>query len=135
MDTQGTDVGTSFARHPEDTELSLVVELVRLAFVDGSDTELSLDGRDERGTLEQSAGQGLKSTGELLLAARKFVVESDDGNVLLSGTLLRLDEACGAIDADNQASSDLGIEGARVTGSFGAENTLDPGDDLMRGGV
>jgi len=74
VDTEGTDVGTGLARDPEDTELALVVELVKLALVDGSDTQLSLDGRDERRTLEESTSQGLKSTRELLLAAWQFVV-------------------------------------------------------------
>ena len=38
VDTEGTDVSSGLARHPEDAELPLVVELVELALVDGSDT-------------------------------------------------------------------------------------------------
>jgi hypothetical protein len=132
VDTEGTDVGSGLARNPEDTELSLVVKLVQLALVDGSDTELSLDGTDQRRTLEKSSSQSLKSTRELLLAARQFVVQSDDADVLLSGTLLRLDETGGTVDADNQTTSDLGIKGARVTGPLNAEDTLDPCDDFVR---
>ena len=95
--------------------MSLVIELVKLAFVDRSDTELSLDGRDERRTLEESTSQGLESSRELCLATWQFVVQSDNTHILLSGTLLRLDESCCAINADNQAPSNLGIEGTAVT--------------------
>jgi hypothetical protein len=135
VDTECTDVGTSLARNPEDTELSLIVELVEVALVDGSDTELSLDGRDERRTLEESTSEGLKGAGELLLATGELVVKSDDTDVLLTGTLLGLDQAGGAVNADNQTSSDLGIESTGVTSTLATENALDPGNDFVRRGV
>lgn len=132
VNTECTDVGTSLARNPEDTELSLVVELVKLALVNSSDTELSLDGGNKRGTLEESTSEGLEGAGELLLATRELVVQSDDTDILLTGTLLGLDQAGGAVDADNQTSSDLGIEGTGVTSTLATENALDPGDDFVR---
>jgi hypothetical protein len=135
VDTECTDVGTSLARNPEDTELSLIVELVEVALVDGSDTELSLDGRNKRRTLEESTSEGLEGTGELLLATGELVVKSDDTDVLLTGTLLGLDQAGGAVNADNQTSSDLGIESTGVTSTLATENALDPGNDFVRRGV
>lgn len=91
VDAEGSDVGTSLTADPEDTKVSVIVELDELGLVDGSDTELTLDGRDQRRTLEQSAGEGLESAGKLSLAAGEFVVEADDSHVLLTGTLLGLD--------------------------------------------
>lgn len=116
--TQGTDISTSLAADPENTEVAVVVELDELALVDGSDTELTLDGRDQGRALEQSTSQGLEGAGELSLATGQLVVEADDSNVFLSGTLLRLNETGSAVNADNQASSDLGIEGTAVTSLF-----------------
>lgn len=116
MDAEGSDVGTSLAADPEDTEVTVIVKLDELALVDGSDTELALDGRDQRGTLEERTGEGLEGTGELGLAAGQLVVQADDGDVLLSGTLLRLDQTSGAVNADNQTSCNLGVEGSAVAG-------------------
>jgi deoxyribose-phosphate aldolase len=45
-------------------------------------------------------------------------VEADDSHVLLSSTLLGLDETGGAVNADNQAARDLGIESTTVTSLF-----------------
>jgi hypothetical protein len=115
VDTEGTDVGTSLTADPEDTEVALIVELVVLALVDGTDTELTLNSGDQRGTLEESTGEGLKSANELSLAAGNLVVKANDTDVLLTGTLLGLDQTGGTVNADNQTSSDLGIKGTTVT--------------------
>lgn len=115
VNTECSDVGTSLTADPEDTEVSVVVELDELALVDGSDTELTLDGRDQRRALEQSTGEGLESASELSLATGQLVVEADDSHILLSGTLLGLDKTSSAVDADDQATGNLGIESTRVT--------------------
>jgi hypothetical protein len=115
MHAEGTDVGSGLAAHPEHTQLPLIVELVQLALVDGSDTELTLDGGDERRSLEESTSECLKGARKLRLASRKLVVHADDTDVLLSGSLLGLDKTGRAIDADNEAASDLGVKGAAVT--------------------
>jgi hypothetical protein len=135
VNTECSDVGTSLTADPEDTEVTIVVELDELALVDGSDTELTLDGRDQRRTLEERTGEGLESAGELSLATGQLVVEADDSHILLSGTLLRLNKTSGAVNADNQATGNLGIEGTAVTSLLTSKNALDPSDDLVRGRV
>ena len=82
--------------------------------MDGSDTELALDGRNERWALEEGTSEGLQGAGKLGLATWKLVVQTDDTNVLLSGTLLRLHETGRAINADDEAASDLGVKSAAV---------------------
>jgi hypothetical protein len=64
---EGTDVGSSLARDPEDSKVTLVVELDELGLVDGANTELTLDGRDEGRALEEGSGEGLEAAGEGLL--------------------------------------------------------------------
>ena len=62
-------------------------------------------------------------------------MELEDADVLFSSALLRLDQSSRSADADNQATSDLRIEGARVAGLLDLENSLDPSDDLVGGGI
>jgi hypothetical protein len=88
MDAECTDVGTSFAADVEDSEVTVVIEFEELVAVDGANTELALDSGDERGTLEESAGQGFHGAIELCLPTGKLLVEADDANILLSSTLL-----------------------------------------------
>lgn len=132
VDTESTDVSSGLAGNPEDTKLPLVVELVKVALVNGTDTKLPLDGRDKWRALEKSTSQGLEGACELLLTTWEFVVQSDDADILLSGTLLGLDKTGSTVDADNQTSGNLGIEGTRVTSSLAAEDTLNPCDNFVR---
>ena len=81
------------------------------------------------------SSERLKSARKLRLATRKLVVQADDAHILLSGTLLGLDETGGAVDADDEAAGDLGVEGAAVAGFFDAEDAAEPCDDFMGGGV
>lgn len=67
--------------------------------MDRPDTELALDGTDQRRTLEQRAGEGLEGSRELGLAAGNLVVEADDAEIFLSGALLGLDQPSGAVNA------------------------------------
>jgi hypothetical protein len=135
MDTESTDIGTGLARHPKDTEVAVIVKLDKLALVDGADTELTLDGGNKRRALEQRTGEGLEGLGESSLAAGHLVMETDNANVLLSGTLLGLDETGSTINTDNQAASDLGIEGTGVASLLNTEHALEPGDNLVGRGV
>lgn len=61
VDAESTDVGTGFARDPEDAEVTVVVELDELGLVDGTDTELTLDSRDQGRTLEEGTSEGWES--------------------------------------------------------------------------
>lgn len=114
MDAKGSDIGTGLARNPEDTEVTVIVELDELGLVNGADTKLALDGRNQRRSLEEGTGEGLQGRGKSSLAAGDAVVEADNANVLLTSTLLGLDESGGTVDADNQAAGDLGIESTGV---------------------
>lgn len=133
--TEGSNVRAGLAADPEDTEVAVVVKLDKLGLVDGSDTELTLDGGDQRRALEEGAGEKLKGAGELGLAAGNLVVESYDGAILLSGTLLGLDKARGAVDTDDETSCDFGVEGTAMAGLLDAQHALHPSDDFVGGGV
>ena len=110
------------------------VILKELTFVDGPNPELALDGGNQGGTLEDGAGEGFEGAGDLGDVG-DVGVEAGDADVLLAGALLGLDEASGAVDADDEVAGDLGVEGAGVAGLFDAEEALDPGDDLVGGRV
>lgn len=123
MNTQSTNVSSRLTADPENTKVSVIVELEKLALVDGSDTKLALDSRDKRRPLEESTGQGLQSASELGLATGDLVVETDNANIFLSGALLRLDQTSRTVDTNDQASSDLRIESTTVTGLVGPLKT------------
>lgn len=57
MDAKRPNVRAGLAGDPENTEVAVIIELDKLGFVDGSDTELALDGRNQRRTLEQGTRQ------------------------------------------------------------------------------
>lgn len=132
--TERSDICSRLTRHPEDTEVSVVVVLDQFRLVNRPDSQLPLDGGDQRWSLEKRTSKGLERTGKGLFAAN-LVVESDDTDVLLSGSLLGLDKTSGSVDTDNQASGNLRVERSRVTGLLHAENTLEPGNNFVRGRV
>jgi hypothetical protein len=122
MHAQSTDVGTGLAAHPEHAQLPLVVELVQLALVDRTDTELALDGGNKRRSLEKGTSERLEGARKLRLTSGQLVVHADDAHILLSGSLLRLDETGRAIDANDEATSDLGIKGTAVASLLHSAN-------------
>ena len=83
MDTERTNVRASFARDPEDSEVALLVELEELRLIDSPDTELTLDSRDERGSLEECAGECLDSARKSGRVGESGV-NAKNSNVLLS---------------------------------------------------
>jgi hypothetical protein len=83
--------------------------------VDRSDTELALDGGNERWALEEGSGERLEGARKLRLTSGQLVVQTNNADILLSGSLLGLDETGGAVDADNETAGDLGVKGAAVT--------------------
>jgi hypothetical protein len=133
VDTESTDIGTSLTADPENTEVALIVKLVQVALVDGTDTELALDGRNQGRALEQRTGKSLQGAAELSLATGDLVVQADDTDILLTGTLLRLDQTSSAVNADDQAASDLGVKSTAVTSLLGSmENQLVRIDGFVR---
>lgn len=87
VDAEGTNIRSSFTADPEDTEVTIIVEFDQLGLVDGADTELTFDGRDERRPLEQSTGEGLECASEGLFTTDGSV-KTDDANIFFSGSLL-----------------------------------------------
>jgi len=84
--------------------------------------------------LETSASQGVKSLFELFNFV-KLGVEFDDCNVLLTGTLLGLNESSCIIDASDKTASDLRIESTTVASLFNFQHLFDPGNDFVRTGI
>lgn len=103
--------------------------------MNSTNTQLSLNSGNKRRSLERGTDEGFESTGELRLAAKELIVEADDADVLLTGTLLRLHEAGCTVDADNQAARDLWVESATVAGLLDAQYPLNPCDNLVAGGL
>lgn len=135
MDTECTDVGTGLAGHPEHGKLSLIVKLKQLALVDSTDTELTLDGGDERWSLEEGSGESLERAGKLGLTTRKLSMQSQNADILLSCALLALHKSSRAVDADNETSGNLWVKGSGVTGTLDTQDSLKPCDDFVGGWV
>jgi hypothetical protein len=129
VDAEGTDVGTGLDVHAEDGESASLVKVEELRRVDGTDTELTLDGRDEGRALEESTSESLETADNVGLL--DLAVEAGDGDISLTGTLLGLDETRRAVKAHDQAASDLGVKGTRTTSLLNLEDTLDPADNLV----
>lgn len=115
MDAQCPNVCAGFTADPENTEMTVVVKLDQLALIDGADAQLSLDGRDDRRSLEECASKVLNRSRHLRLAARQLVVEPNDGNIFLSSALLGFDQTSCAIAADYETACDFGIEGTAMS--------------------
>lgn len=109
MDTQRPDVCSSLTRNPEYTQIPLVVVFNQFTLVNRPDSQLSLDGRDQRGSLEQGTSQGFKSSRKGLFVG-EGIVESDDADVFFSSTLLGFDKSGSSVDTDNQTSSNFRVE-------------------------
>jgi hypothetical protein len=129
--TQRTDICARLTADPEHGQIPLVVELDQFALVDRPHTELTLDGGNERGPLEQRARECLEAASERLLV-RQRIVEPHNSDVLLPCALLRLDEPGCAVDTDNEAPSDFGVERPRVACLLDTEDPLEPGDNFVR---
>ena len=131
---EGTDVCSGFAANPKNGQMSVVVELNQFQIVDGTDTELTFNGGNEWGTLEEGTGKGFQGLCEFLLGF-DGIVEAEDGNVLLSGALLRLHETGCAVNADDETACNFGVKSSGVTGLLNTEDATNPGDNFVRGGV
>jgi len=134
MDAESTDVGTGLTGDPDNSEVSLLIVLDELQVIDSPDAELLLDSGDQWWPLEAGTGELLKSSLDLLDLV-DALMQLEHSNVFFTSRLLSLDQSGGILDADDEAASDLGIEGTTVTGLLDLQDLLDPGDDLMGGGV
>ena len=130
MHTQRSNVRARLAIDGKDGEMAVVVKLDQLCFINRSDAQLPLDGRDQRRSLEEGARERFQRALEVSLGA-DLVVQAQDANVLLAGALLRFDEASGSVDADGQAAGDFGVERAGVACLFAAQDATDPGDNFV----
>lgn len=100
MDAHGSNIGTSLTRNPENNKVSIRVILKELTLVDGANAELAFNGGDQGGALEDGAGEGLEGAGDLGDVGNGGV-EAGDADVFFAGALLGLDEAGGAVNADD----------------------------------
>ena len=57
MYTKGTHISTSFTRSPEDGKVTIVVEFEQLGLVNSTNTQLTLNSGNKRGTLEKSTSK------------------------------------------------------------------------------
>ena len=111
MNAKGPHVGSSFAAHPEDAHVASLIILNKFNLIDSSNTKLLLDSRNERWALEAGTRERVQSF-LYLLDLVNTLMELEDGNVLLSGRLLSLDQPGGIIDADDEAACHLWIQSA-----------------------
>jgi len=93
--------------------------------VNGTDTELAFDSRDQGRPLEQRTGEGLQGAAELGLATGDLVVQADDTDILFTSTLLGLDQAGGTVNADDETASDLGVKSTAVTSLVASRESID----------
>ena len=131
---KGSDVGSSFARNPENAHISLFIVLNELGLVDSPHSEFLFDGRNEGRSLEAGSIERLKCLLQLLDFVNSSV-QFHHCDVLFTRRLLRFDQSGSIVDADNEAAGNLGIERSWVTRLVNLEDFLDPGDNLVRWGI
>ncbi len=108
VNAKGSHVGAGLTRDPEDAHVSFLIVVEELALVDGANTELLLDSRNQRRSLEDWPGQAQKSLLDLLDLVN-MLMELNDGNVLFTSGLLSLNKASCVVDAGDEAASNLRI--------------------------
>lgn len=64
MYTKCSNIGASLTADPEHSKTPLVVEFDKFGLIDGSNSELSLDGGNEGRALEESTAECLEGTGK-----------------------------------------------------------------------
>jgi hypothetical protein len=133
MHTESSDIGSGFTRNPENSKVTLLIILEKSRFMDGTNTQTALDGRDQRRTLIQGTTKSVETTLDFGLVG--ISMETCDGNVLLTCSLLALDETRSTLDANDQTSSNLGIQRSTVSSLFDLQDSFYPGDDLVGGRI
>lgn len=72
--TKGTHISTSFTRSPENGKMTIIIEFKQLGFMNSTNTQLTLDSRNKRRTLEKSTSKsfnGLFWKDEISIAVTK----------------------------------------------------------------
>jgi len=59
-------------------------------------------------------------------------MELEDTHVFFTSRLLSFNESGGVLNANNKASSNLRIEGTRMSGLLDLKDLLNPGNDFVR---
>ena len=84
MSTHGSDISSSLTANPENTHVSLFIELKEFSLIDGSHSELLFDSRDKWRLLEAGAGEGFESLLEVLDLVY-LAMELDYSDVFFTG--------------------------------------------------
>jgi hypothetical protein len=99
MDTKSSDVSTGLSTNPENSSEFLGIIVEKLLLIDSSNTELTLDRGNEWRSLEEGSSQSIKSLLNVGLASR-VGVETNNSDVLLTGTLLSLHQSSSSIQTN-----------------------------------
>mmetsp|Transcript_944 Transcript_944/g.1207 ORF Transcript_944/g.1207 Transcript_944/m.1207 type:complete len:241 (+) Transcript_944:1720-2442(+) len=134
MHAHSTHVRSCLTADPEHAKVALHVILHHLALVDGSDTQLALDSRDERRTLEDGALELLQCLAKLVLALDGSV-QASNRHVLFTRALLRLNQPGRTLHTHDKAARHLRIQRATVPCLLHAQDPADPCHHLVTGGV
>ena len=101
---ESTDVGAGLAANPKNSHFLVLVDLEQLAFINGADSQLLLDGGYGRRFLKERACEMIKRTLHFS-EARRRAMQFHDTYVLLALLLLGLHQASGTVDAYHEHSS------------------------------
>jgi hypothetical protein len=63
------------------------------------------------------------------------IMQTNNTDVLFTGSLLGLDKSGGTVNADNQTTSNFGVKGSRVSSLLYSQDSSDPCDNFMTTGV
>mmetsp|Transcript_19054 Transcript_19054/g.36388 ORF Transcript_19054/g.36388 Transcript_19054/m.36388 type:complete len:229 (-) Transcript_19054:26-712(-) len=115
--------------------MAVGVVLKQLGAVDGADAQLPLHRRDERRALEQGPGQRLQGARHLGQTPFRRTVQTCNAYVLLTSTLLRLDQASGTVDAHDEVARYFWVQGSRVARLLYAQHAPQPSHHFVGAGV
>ena len=85
--------------------------------------------------MKQSSRQRFQSARGFLLTAGDVAVKSRNANIFFTGALLRFDESGSLFHANDEATGYFRIERSRMSRLFHSQNSLNPRDDFVGGGI
>lgn len=110
VDTESSDVGTGLALDPKQTESVFFIIFDKSIFIDGSNSEFSLDGSDDGWLLEAWTSKGIKSLDDSCFTSLDLVMESNDTDILFTGLLLSLSQSSSSVNTDDQTARNFRIQ-------------------------